>query len=69
MKIRHTLNKLFHKCVFNDYISREYSQMYTPNFIIYDQYYCKCGKHKEVKVCGNLEINDIPNVFLNIVTN
>ena len=33
--------------------------------IIYDQYSCRCGKHKEIKICGNIELKDIPSIFLN----
>ena len=57
--------RLFHKCRYGNSTQREYMEMYTNKWIIYNQARCKCGKHREVKFCGTLELADIPYWALN----
>lgn len=54
------IGRLFHKCVFDRWIQKEYSVMYSNKWIIYTQISCKCGRHKELKMCGTLDIENIP---------
>lgn len=65
ISVKMNLLKLFHRCKFDNYKQCQYSEMYDLKSIIYDQYSCRCGKHKEIKICGTIELKDIPAVFLN----
>lgn len=53
--------KLFHTCKFDIHDQKEYEVMYTNKWIIYNQIRCKCGKHQEEKMCGTIELSDVPD--------